>query len=195
MECACCKYVRPDYKMSGRKWIAYECGNSKSEYFRCLLNVSVGGAKQRKITWTGCDKGRGSAITAKEYLSQAFKINQRVVKMSEEIQILRARVGNPRQTLPDTPRGSKPDICRFEDLAVKIADMENAITVYKNKQTQLNKEISDIIGRVDNDTYRLLLQLRYLHYLDWMEIAHILGYDLRYTYKLHNKALQKVDIR
>ena len=194
MECACCKYVRPDYNASERNWTAYECGNSKSEYFGCLLNISDGGVPQRQITWTGCDSGirleeRQESLTAKEYLSQAFKLNHRIVKMSEEVHILRARAENLRQALSSMSLSPRPD------LAIKIADMENAITVDKDKQTQLNKEISDSISRIGNDTYRLLLELRYLYYLDWVEISHILGYDLRYTYKLHNKALQKVDIR
>jgi len=38
-------------------WVAYECGNRNSEYFRSLLNVSVDGDKLPNITWTGCEHG------------------------------------------------------------------------------------------------------------------------------------------
>ena len=196
IECACCKYVRPDYNASGWNWTAYECGNSKSEYFRSLLNIYDDGIPLRQITWTGCNFGiclEGRIITAKEHLSQALKINRRIVKMSEEVHILRAQAENSRQAPTDTTRGSMPDIYHLEDLLIQIADIENAIAVCKDKQSLLSKEISDSISQVDNDTYRLLLELRYLDYFDWVEIAHILRYDLRYIYKLHNKALQEVD--
>jgi len=57
VRCSCCKYVRPDYFSSGRKWTAYECSNSKSEYYRCLLNIGEDGAKLRWIAWPGCENG------------------------------------------------------------------------------------------------------------------------------------------
>ena len=57
VRCACCKYVRPDKKASERKWTAYECGNSRSEFFRCLLNIDVYGQQLRQIEWTGCESG------------------------------------------------------------------------------------------------------------------------------------------
>jgi len=57
VRCACCKYVRPDRKASERNWTAYECGNSMSEYFRALLNITLNGNKLQWIAWSGCEHG------------------------------------------------------------------------------------------------------------------------------------------
>ena len=57
VRCAVCKYVRPDKKASSRKWTALECGNSKSEYYGCLLNIRPDGEKLPWISWTGCEYG------------------------------------------------------------------------------------------------------------------------------------------
>ena len=57
IRCASCKYVRPDKDASERFWTAYECVNSKSEYYGCLLNITRAGDKQREITWRGCKYG------------------------------------------------------------------------------------------------------------------------------------------
>jgi hypothetical protein len=34
-----------------------ECGNQHSEYYRALLNVTVDGDTQSRITWGGCPLG------------------------------------------------------------------------------------------------------------------------------------------
>ena len=57
VRCARCKYVRPDMNASGWNWTAFECGNSKSEYYKCLLNISVSGNKLQRIIWSGCKYG------------------------------------------------------------------------------------------------------------------------------------------
>ena len=57
VRCTYCKYVRPDASASDEKWTALECGNSQSEYHRCLLNVSENGKKLRWIAQAGCKNG------------------------------------------------------------------------------------------------------------------------------------------
>ena len=39
------------------KWPAIQCTNHESEYYRALLNITLGGDKQDRITWTGCPLG------------------------------------------------------------------------------------------------------------------------------------------
>jgi hypothetical protein len=38
-------------------WAAYQCTNIDSEYYKALLNVTVGGDMQTHITWSGCEEG------------------------------------------------------------------------------------------------------------------------------------------
>ena len=57
VKCADCRFVRPDIKASERRWTAYECGNHKSEYYRCLLNIDINGVKLKRIAWPGCEYG------------------------------------------------------------------------------------------------------------------------------------------
>ena len=35
-------------------WAAVECGNPDSEYHKALLNVTLGGEIQDRVTWSGC---------------------------------------------------------------------------------------------------------------------------------------------
>ncbi len=58
IKCALCRFVREDKSMSERAWKAYECGNAKSEYYRCLLNISRDGNMMPSVKWHGCSCGQ-----------------------------------------------------------------------------------------------------------------------------------------
>lgn len=57
IRCASCRFIRADRMASDRDWTAIMCGNPASVYHKALLNVSIDGDKQSRITWTGCEKG------------------------------------------------------------------------------------------------------------------------------------------
>ena len=56
------------------------------------------------------------------------------------------------------------------------------------------REVRDVIRTVRPDLYRELLEYRYLCYLPWPRVAERMGYEERYIYKLHNKALEEVNL-
>lgn len=58
IKCEDCCFVRPDKSASTATWMAFECGNNESEYHRCLLNITLNGDKQQRITWAGCELGK-----------------------------------------------------------------------------------------------------------------------------------------
>ena len=39
------------------EWAAIQCTNPKSEYHRALLNVTLNGDMQNRVTWSGCACG------------------------------------------------------------------------------------------------------------------------------------------
>ena len=49
-----------------------------------------------------------------------------------------------------------------------------------------------LIKGVDNTEYQTLLELRYLCYKTWEQIAVDMGYRVRNVHVLHNEALKKV---
>ncbi len=50
-----------------------------------------------------------------------------------------------------------------------------------------------IIGCVPDQPYHELLELRYVRRLRWRNVADALGYEERYVYKLHAKAIGMVE--
>ena len=132
-------------------------------------------------------------MTAKEYLSQAYNIDRHIKRMTERVRLLRDFIEKTSPDLSDIPPGRTQNTCRLEDIIIKITGLERAIADCSERLIETKKMIVEVIKLLDNPTYRLLLELRYLCYMQWSDIAHVLRYELRYTYKLHKKALQKVD--
>lgn len=76
----------------------------------------------------------------------------------------------------------------------KIVDLQ---TVYSQDMAELlgrKNCIIKAIEAVENDTYRAILQMRYVQRSQWQSIADELGYDLRHVYRLHNAALKAIQL-
>jgi len=57
IRCSHCRYVRHDPTADQPGWKAMKCGNAGSDYHKALLNVTVNGDTQSRITWGGCPLG------------------------------------------------------------------------------------------------------------------------------------------
>ena len=124
-------------------------------------------------------------MTVKEYLSQAYRIDQRINSKLEQVASLRALATKATSTLSDTPPSGSRNVI------VKIIDLENEINEDIDTLVDLKREIVGVIKRIDNPEYQTLLELRYLCFYSWEKVAVEMEYDLRYLHKLHRKALEQ----
>ncbi|NFL36803.1 DUF1492 domain-containing protein [Clostridium botulinum] len=131
-------------------------------------------------------------MTAKEYLSQAYRIDQRINSKLEQIVSLRALATKATSTLSDMPPSGTRNIHSMEDTIAKMVDLENEINVDIDALVNIKQEVVTTIKKVDNQEYQTLLELRYLCFKSWEQIAMELGYDLRWIYRLHQRALAVV---
>lgn len=129
-------------------------------------------------------------MNAKEYLSQAYRIDQRINSKLEQVMSLRDLLGKANVTLTGMPKTPTPNPHSMEDIIVKMVDLESEINDDIDTLVDLKAEIMRCIKRVDNPEYQTLLELRYLCFKRWEKIAVEMGYDLRYVYKLHDQALE-----
>ncbi|MBV4421046.1 DUF1492 domain-containing protein [Clostridium sp. JNZ X4-2] len=133
-------------------------------------------------------------MTAKQYLSQAYRIDQRINSKLEQIVSLRALAAKATSTLSDTPPSGTRNVHSMEDTITKMVDLENEINADINTLVDLKREFVFIIKKISNPEYQTLLELRYLCFKTWEQIAVEMGYDLRYIHKLHGKALENCEI-
>jgi hypothetical protein len=132
-------------------------------------------------------------ISAKDFLSQAYRIDQRINSKIEQVQSLRDLAAKATATLSDIPpsKGSR-NFHRMEDLIAKMVDLESEINADIDNLIDLKIEIVATIKRVENPELQTLLELRYLCFKTWEQIAVDMNYGIDNIYRLHRSALKLI---
>lgn len=133
-------------------------------------------------------------MMAKEYLSQSLRLNQRINSKLEQIQSLRELATKCTSIITGMPRNPNHGGSTMADALMKIVDLETELQNDVNRLVDLKEEIMAVVKAVDNIECQTLLELRYLCFKSWEQIAVDMGYNVRHIYRLHDEALQKVRI-
>ena len=132
-------------------------------------------------------------MNAKEYLEQAYRLDQRINSKLAQKESLKCLATKSTAVIRKDPISSGSNDSFMEDTIIKIVDMEREIDREIDQLVDLKREITWVIDQVDNLNLQVLLELRYLCYKRWPEIAEQMHYTESNVYKLHEKALQKVE--
>ena len=76
----------------------------------------------------------------------------------------------------------------------KIIDLQTEINYDIQKLVDLKREMVRVIKAVDNTEYQTLLELRYLCFKTWEQIAVDLGYNVRHVYRMHDEAVESIKV-
>lgn len=132
-------------------------------------------------------------MTSKEYLGQAYRIDQRINSKLEQVASLRelaTKASTPAYS--ETPPSGTRNIHPMEGIVVKIIDLEREINEDIDTLVDLKREITGVIKSIKNPEYQTLLELRYLCFRSWEQIAVTMGYSLQHIFRLHDKALNTI---
>lgn len=110
-------------------------------------------------------------MTSKEYLSQAYRIDQRINSKIEQVSSLHDLATKATSTLSDMPGSATRNVHRMEDVIVKIIDLENEINTEIDRLVDVKREITRLITEIPNPEEQTLLELRYLCFKSWEQIA------------------------
>jgi len=132
-------------------------------------------------------------MTAKEYLSQAYRIDNDINSKLEQIASLRDLATRATSTLTDMPGSPNRNIHRMEDAIIKIMALEDEINDDIHELISLKTDITHTIKRVSNRAERTVLEKRYLCFDTWEQISVDMGYSIQHTFRLHDKALREID--
>ena len=149
---------------------------------------------QNYLDWLQTLAKAGEDMTAKDYLSQAYRIDQRINSKIEQVQSLRDISTKVSATLTHAPPSGSRNVHRMEDVIVKMVDLEDDINKDLNRLIDLKREIVTVIKCVESLELQTLLEQRYLCFRTWEQIAVELNYNLRWIHRLHKKALDEVEI-
>lgn len=133
-------------------------------------------------------------MTAKEYLSQAYRLDKRIDSKIEQLKSLNLLATKCTTTLSDMPKSQSISNSRLEDTVVKIVDLQEEINRDIDSLVDLKRDIVRTIKSVQNPEYQIILELRYLCFKTWEEIAVQMNCSIDNVFKIRKNALKSVVI-
>lgn len=132
-------------------------------------------------------------MKAKQFLSQAYWLNQKIYAKKAQIEEYRDFAERITPVLSDMPKGISRG-SRVADAAVKIADLQIELQDDIVDLIELKGDIASAIREVKNPEAEVLLELRYMAFKNWREIAEEMGYQMRNVFNIHQKALKMIKV-
>ena len=130
-------------------------------------------------------------MTAKEYLMQAYRLNELIDSDTEELEHLRELAGRISGSnfgeRVQCSRNTKPPFVKYLG---DIIEMEQRIHEELCQLVVFKKQVSGSIEKVSDREERLLLTYRYLNNCTWEEIAEKLHVSNRTVHRIHASALK-----
>lgn len=132
-------------------------------------------------------------MTAKEYLRQAYRLDQKISSDLEEVASLREMATSVSSLqLAERVQTSGNTDASFVRALEKIMNLEAQINKEIDLLMELKKEIRIVITTVEDTDERMVLKYRYVHNYTWEQIGNELHADARTVRRWHGKALQHV---
>ena len=132
-------------------------------------------------------------MTGKEYLRQAYRLDQKINSDIEEVARLREMAGNiSSPVLGDKVQTSRNRDGLFVRNMEKILLLEEKINREIDALVDLKSQMRDVIAAVQDTDERMVLRYRYIHNLTWEQIGNELNADKSTIRRWHGSALAHV---
>lgn len=128
-------------------------------------------------------------MTTKERLSRAYRLDRKIKSKVDQITEMKALATKVNTAMSDIRVQTSRNDHRLEDIMIKIMEYQNELCDEMERLVEIKKEIKDAIDTVNNDEQRLVLEMRYLLYMRWEEIAVEMNYSMDHIYRLHRDGL------
>ena len=128
-------------------------------------------------------------MTAQEYFNQAYRLDQRINSKIEQVAALNDLALKATSTITGMPHSPNHGSSTMADAVTKIVDLQAEINRDIDSLVDLKRDIVKVIKSVDSGEYQVLLELRYLCFKTWEQIAVEMGYSIHHLYKVHRLAL------
>lgn len=128
-------------------------------------------------------------MTAKEYLGQAYAIDRRVRIELEKVRAMRSVLD---YKPPNLQGGSGSGSGGLPEQLARVMEYEQRVTKLIGDLVSRKLEIERTIDKVTDLKLREILVRRYLSFQKWEQIAVDMSIDIRWLYRLHQRALFEV---
>ena len=129
---------------------------------------------------------------AKEFLNRGYQSRIRIRAKKERIENWGRIAESITAAIKPVAACSSMPSKKVEDCVCNIIELQEEIQEEIDGLVQVEREIGRAITKaVEDPTLRALLEMRYLNYLKWEEIAVRLDVTFRWTMTLHRRALEE----
>ena len=132
-------------------------------------------------------------MTAKEYLKRAWNVDQRINSKLHQLDSLKDMATKATSTLGTEPVSGTRNVQRMADTIDNIVALENEINDDIDRLVDLKRNVIKTISKVQDTNCLTLLELRYLSFKSWDDIAAEMNYTSRWVHIMHSKALAAVE--
>ena len=132
-------------------------------------------------------------MTPKEYLQQAFFLDQQINNKLQHIESLRSLATKVTSNLSPFPK-QKYSSPTAEDTLVKMIDLSEQVNQDIDSLVDLKKNIYDSIMSLQCEEEKTILEKRYVCFIAWEQIALDMGYSLQNCFKIHKRALTNIKV-
>ena len=131
-------------------------------------------------------------MTAKEYLSQARFLDNRINSKIQQVSSLNELATKCTDTISDMPHSPNSGGSTMADAVCKIIDLQEEINKDIDRLVDLKREIMGVIKAVPNVEYQTILEKRYLCFISWEQIAVDMNYSMQHIHRMHSSALKEI---
>ena len=126
----------------------------------------------------------------KDYLWQAYKLDKRLRREQMKLEKLRSAVEYHSPAFDGAGGHGSGD--KLSEAVASIVERSQRVDELTAVYVKKYGEIERSIRRVGDDVLEEVLELRYLQYMKWEDIAQRMNYSERQTTRLHGIALEKM---
>lgn len=130
-------------------------------------------------------------MNARQYLKQAYRLNERIKDKEERIADLKeaaisvSAIDYSKDKIQNTTQGD----ALYVNQIAQIIELEKKLNDDLQKLKRLKVEISQAIDAVDDVNCSLVLSKRYILMKSWEQIAEEMTYSVSQILRIHEKAL------
>ena len=132
-------------------------------------------------------------MTAKEYLGQAYRLDQRINSKLQQVDSLRSLTQKITASYDGEVVSHTRNVTSLQDTIIRLMEAEEELNRQIDELVDLKMDITRLIDQVHNESFRLILEKRYLCFLQWDQIAAEMHYSRRWVLNKHDRAVEVVD--
>lgn len=132
-------------------------------------------------------------MTAKEYLGQAYRLDQRINSKLQQVDSLRSLTQKITASYDGEVVSHTRNVTSLQDTIIRLMEAEEELNRQIDELVDLKMDIARLIDQVHNESFRLILEKRYLCFRQWDQIAAEMHYSRRWVLNKHDRAVEVVD--